>query len=96
MSLHGTSPGRLAIKLAIYYAVLMGVMIVLVQTRPGVLQYLPFGGIDALSGADVTELQDSLLDEDKEPQSLTKDVLTDEDAAETCNIRAANGRESTS
>ncbi len=82
MSLHGTSPGRLAIQLAIYFAVLMGVMIVLVQTRPGVLEYLPFGGIDALGGADVTELQDSLSDEDTEPQSLTKDLLTDEDAAE--------------
>ena len=79
MSLHGTSPGRLAIQLAIYFAVLMGVMIMLVQTRPGVLQYLPLGGTNALSGVAFTELRDSLSGEDIEPQSPMKNLLAEED-----------------
>ena len=82
MSLHGTSPGRLAIQLAIYFAVLMGVMIMLVQTRPGVLQYLPLGGTNALSGVAFTELRDSLSGEDIEPQSPMKNLLAEEDTAD--------------
>ncbi|MCZ6559937.1 MAG: hypothetical protein O6931_03485 [Gammaproteobacteria bacterium] len=80
MSLQGTSPGRLAIQLAIYFAVLMGVMIVLAETRPGVLDYLPLGGTNALTGVDVTEMKDSLSDEDTEPQSPMKNLLAEEDA----------------
>ena len=69
-------------QLAIYFAVLMGVMIVLAQTRPGVLQYLPLGGTDALTGVDVSEMKDSLSGEKTEPQSPMKDLLTDENAVD--------------
>ena len=69
-------------QLAIYFAVLMGVMIVLAQTRPGVLQYLPLGGTDALAGVDVSEMKDSLSGENTEPQSPMKDLFTDENTAD--------------
>ena len=69
-------------QLAIYFAVLMGVMIVLAQTRPGVLQYLPLGGTDALTGVDVNEMKDSLSGENTEPQSSMKDLFTDENTVD--------------
>ncbi len=69
-------------QLAIYFAVLMGVMIVLAQTRPGVLQYLPLGGTDALTGVDVSEMKDSLSGENTEPQSSMKDLFTDENTVD--------------
>ena len=69
-------------QLAIYFSVLMGVMIVLAQTRPGVLQYLPLGGTNALTGVDVSEMKDSLSGENIEPQSPMKDLFTDENAAD--------------
>jgi hypothetical protein len=59
MSGNTTSPGRLAIQLAIYFVVVVGVMIALTQLRPDVLRYLPLGGTDALSGIDVSELSES-------------------------------------
>jgi len=80
LSLQGTSPGRLAIQLAVYFAVLLGALIVLAQTRPGALQYLPLGGTNALTGVDITELKDSQSDEDTEPQTPMKKLLAEEDA----------------
>jgi hypothetical protein len=58
LNLQATSPGRLAIQLAIYFAVLLGIMILIVEARPDLLQYLPFGGIDALNGGEITEFED--------------------------------------
>ena len=57
----------------------MGALIVLAQTRPGALQYLPLGGTNALSGVEVTEMKDSLSGEDTEPQSPMKNLLAGED-----------------
>lgn len=57
----------------------MGVTIVLVQTRPGVLQYLPLGGTNALSGVEITEMKDSLSGENTVPQSPMKNLLAGED-----------------
>ena len=50
-----TSPTRLAWQLTIYFAVLIGLIITLVLYRPDVLQYLPFGGTNALSGLNVAD-----------------------------------------
>jgi len=52
------SPARLAWQLAVYFAVLIGLMIMIVQIRPDVLQYLPIGGTNALSGLDATEMRE--------------------------------------
>jgi len=52
------SPARLAWQLAVYFAVLIGLMIMIVQIRPDVLQYLPLGGTNALSGLDATEMRE--------------------------------------
>ena len=57
----------------------MGAMIVLAQTRPGALQYLPLGGTNALSGVEVTEMKDSLSGGDTEPQSPMKNLPAGED-----------------
>ncbi len=57
-------------------------MIVLAQTRPGVLQYLPLGGTNALTGVDVSEMKDSLSGENTEPQSSMKDLFTDENTVD--------------
>ena len=60
----------------------MGVMIVLAETRPGVLDYLPLGGTNALTGVDVTEMKDSLSGEDIEPQSPMKNLHAEKDTAD--------------
>ncbi len=57
----------------------MGALIVLAQTRPGALQYLPLGGTNALSGVEVAEMKDSLSGDDTEPQSAMKNLLAGED-----------------
>ena len=82
MSLQATSPGRLAWQLAIYFAVALGVMILLVETRPDLLRYLPLGGIDALGGADVAELQDVASDDAAERQPAQRKLISAEDAAD--------------
>ena len=53
MSSQAISPVRLAIQLATYFAVLLGVMIVLLQVRPDVVRYLPLGGSNALDVVDI-------------------------------------------
>ena len=50
-----TSPARLAWQLTIYFAVFIGLIITLVLYRPDALQYLPFGGSNALSGLNVAD-----------------------------------------
>jgi hypothetical protein len=69
------------LQLAIYFAVVLGVMIVLVESRPDLLRYLPLGGIDALNGVEVTELQDLAPDETAERQAAPNKSMSAEDAA---------------
>ena len=52
------SPARLAWQLAAYFGVLIGLIIILLQFRPDVLQYLPIGGTNALSGPDTIEISE--------------------------------------
>ena len=82
MSFQATSPGRLAIQLAIYFAVVLAVMIVLVESRPDLIRYLPIGGIDALGGVDVAEVQDIAADDAAERQPANGIVISAEDAAD--------------
>jgi hypothetical protein len=46
-----SSPGRLALRLAIYFFILFAAAIAVSQFWPDVFQYLPFGGRHALSGS---------------------------------------------
>jgi len=55
------SPGRLAWQLAAYFTVIIGLMSILLQFRPDVLQYLPLGGTNALSGPDTIEINEMTL-----------------------------------
>ena len=50
LELRKTSPGRLALWLAIYFFLLFSSIIVASQLVPEVFKYLPFGGRDALEG----------------------------------------------
>ena len=82
MSSQAISPVRLAIQLATYFAVLLGVMIVLLQVRPDVVRYLPLGGSNALDVVDIADLPDVLSDDAPEGQTARKILITDDDAAE--------------
>jgi hypothetical protein len=70
------------LQLAIYFAVLLGVMIVLIQTRPEAFRYLPLGGTNALSGVDIAELPESLSGKDTERRPEKRIVISDENAAD--------------
>jgi hypothetical protein len=50
------SPVRLTLHLAIYFAVLIGLIVTVIQFRPDVLRYLPIGGTHALSGLDIADM----------------------------------------
>lgn len=82
MSLQTTSPGRLALQLAIYFALLLVGMIVLLQVRPELLQYLPLGGTNALSGIEITELPAALSDDEMRRQPGQMMLDSDEEAAD--------------
>lgn len=81
MSMQATSPARLALQLAIYFAVLLAVIVLLTQVRPDVFRYLPFGGTNALSAFDITELTESMTDGATERQSTQRISISDDDAA---------------
>jgi hypothetical protein len=51
------SPIRLATRLAIYFGVLLGLIIVTMEVRPEAIQYLPMGGTDALSGMNTDDMK---------------------------------------
>ena len=46
----GPRPGALAIRLAVYFLLLFGSIVVMSQLVPEAFKYLPFGGRDALEG----------------------------------------------
>ena len=81
MSSQAISPVRLAIQLATYFAVLLGVMIVLLQVRPDVVRYLPLGGSNVLDVVDVTDPA-QLLSEGAPEWRSAQQILTADDAAE--------------
>jgi len=54
------APGRLTLRISIYYAVLFAALIVLLRLWPEALQHLPFGGRDALEGTSVQSAADLL------------------------------------
>lgn len=47
------SPGRLVLRISVYYAILFAGLIAIMKIWPESLQYLPFGGRDALEGTTV-------------------------------------------
>jgi len=61
LSLESISPASIAIKISVYYAVLVATLIATFSMWPEVLQYLPFGGRDALQGTSVDSASDLLL-----------------------------------
>jgi hypothetical protein len=67
------SPARLAWQLAAYFAVFIGLISILLQMRPDVLQYLPLGGTNALSGLDTIEISETSLTTSPE-QDQTQDA----------------------
>lgn len=71
MASQETSPSRLATHLAFYFAVLIGLILTIMEFRPEALQYLPFGGADALSGAEVQDVQE-LVAPDTSGQELAE------------------------
>jgi hypothetical protein len=54
------SPIRLALRLAIYFAVFFGLLIATIQFRPEYVQYLPVGGTDALGNIDTDSMKEIL------------------------------------
>jgi len=54
------SPGRLALRVSIYYAMVFAGLIAMMKLWPESLQYLPFGGRDALEGTAVESASDLL------------------------------------
>jgi len=68
LSSDAITPGRLALRASIYYLVLFGAVISILNLWPEVRQYLPFGGRDALEGTSVQAAADLLgLDGDRSP-----------------------------
>jgi hypothetical protein len=55
---NAVTPGRLALRTAIYYLILFAVIISVLVSWPDVSQYLPIGGRDALHGATIDSVDD--------------------------------------
>ena len=56
------TPGRLAVTISIYYGILFGALVAVFTLAPETLQYLPFGGRDALQGSSVQSAAEMLQD----------------------------------
>ena len=52
------TPGRVALRISIYYLVLFATVITVLVSWPEVTQYLPIGGRDALHGAAIESVSD--------------------------------------
>lgn len=57
MSIENTTPRRLIIKLVVYFAALILLMVSMIVVVPESLQYLPFGGTDALEGGGRVDIE---------------------------------------
>jgi len=77
---NATAPGRLAVRIAVYYAILLGLLIVTLNLWPEALQYLPFGGRDALQGSSVQSAAEMLRDGSN--SSVIAGALAGEDRVE--------------
>ena len=73
------SPGNLALKLTAYFVVVFGLLVATVQLRPDLIQYLPFGGIDALALNDMSDMQEILTQRPSGGDSASRFTLSDED-----------------
>ncbi len=60
MNAQTISPGKLALRLSIYFTTLIGAIVGLINIHPDALQYLPIGGTHALSGLGVDAAKDLL------------------------------------
>lgn len=76
------SPLRLATRLAIYFAVLLGLTIVTLEVRPEALQYLPMGGTDALGGVSTDNMKSILPSGSGEKGPVGTLIASDEIAAD--------------
>ncbi|TFG81230.1 MAG: DUF4956 domain-containing protein [Chromatiales bacterium] len=54
------TPGRLALVLGVYYAILVGTASFMLSLWPEASDFLPIGGQDALMGADIRQAEDLL------------------------------------
>jgi len=54
------SPARLAIRISVYYVVLVAMLAAILKLWPDAIQHLPFGGRDALQGTSVESAADLL------------------------------------
>jgi len=52
------TPGRVALRISVYYLILFAVVISVLVSWPDVTQYLPIGGRDALHGAAIESISD--------------------------------------
>ncbi len=76
------SPIRLATKLAIYFAVLLGLIIVTMQVRPEAFQYLPMGGTDALGDMTVGDMKTIQPSGANDRRSVGQFLASNENAAQ--------------
>lgn len=79
MAIEKTSPIHMASLLAIYFAILLGLMIAAVQIRPDIVGYLPIGGSHALSDV---EISDMLAPEPLDQEAAQKIIISDADTAQ--------------
>lgn len=76
------SPARLASQLAIYFAVLLGLIIMTMEFRPEAIQYLPMGGTDALGGMNTDDMKTILPPGKGERGSVGTVLASNKSAAE--------------
>lgn len=77
-----TSPTRLALHLAIYFAVILGLFISILQIQPDVIEYLPLGGNDALDSAGSSDIQGMISSDSMEPELAGGISTSDDDTAQ--------------
>jgi hypothetical protein len=69
-----SSPRGLAIRLAVYFFALFGSVIAVINYWPDAMQYLPFGGRDALEGTRVQSAADFLKTVSSQPSQAVVDM----------------------
>ena len=81
MMQRAVSPSQLITRLLLYYAAFMGIVVYLLVTDSYLLDYLPFGGINAIDGATIEITETSvrvpreLFEAGKPPAEMTSDAI---------------------